>query len=307
MATAYELGKLGYDCTVLEARARAGGRVWTIRGGTGETELGGDAQTCRFDEDNYFNGGAARIPHHHQLTLQYCRELDVPLQIFNGNNEAAYLYNDQPVGTGELANRRLRIREYHNDMRGYTSELLTKALDQSALDQQLTKEDIEKLVDFLKNEGDLNTAHLYKGTNRRGYKTRAEPGAGSSPGTQTDPFGLTDLLRSGFTQPVFYNVGDYIYEQQTTLLQPVGGMDAIPNALAKKLSSKIIYNAPVSELRKTDNGVRVVYQQDGKRAELTAEFCVCTLPLPMLKNLESDLSSTVKRAADFVPYIKPGK
>lgn len=305
MATAYELGKLGYDCTVLEARSRSGGRVWTIRGGTHETEKGGTAQHCTFADGLYFNGGAARIPHHHQLTLQYCRELDVPLQIFNGNNEAAYLYNDG--GTDALANRRIRIKEYHNDMRGYTSELLAKALDQHALDQELTKEDIERLVDFLKNEGDLNTVHLYKGTNRRGYKSKGEPGAGTTPGALTDPYGLTDLLRSGFMQPVFYNVGDYIYEQQTTLLQPVGGMDAIPKALEKKLGPRIQFNAPVSELRKTENGVRVVYQKEGKPQELLAEFCVCTLPLPMLKNLESDLSGTVKRAADFVPYIKTGK
>ena len=311
MTTAYELGKLGYDCTVLEARSRSGGRVWTIRGGTKETELGGGTnQTCQFGDGLYFNGGAARIPHHHQLTLQYCRELDVPLQIFNGNNEAAYLYNDRPTentGTDALANKRLRIKEYHNDMRGYTAELLAKALDQSALDRQLTKEDVERLVDFLKNEGDLNTAHLYKGTNRRGYKTKSEPGAGTKPGDMTDPFGLTDLLRSGFMQPVFYNVGDYMYEQQTTLLQPVGGMDAIPKALEKKLAGKIVFNAPVSELRKTENGVRVVYQSAGKPVEISGEFCVCTLPLPMLKNLESDLSGTIKRAADFVPYIKTGK
>ncbi len=307
LTAAYELGKLGYDCTVLEARNRTGGRVWTIRGGTAETELGSTPQTCQFEEGHYFNGGAARIPHHHQLTLQYCRELGVPLQIFNGNNEAAFLYNEQSNGTGPLANRRLRIKEYHNDMRGYTAELLTKALDQSALDQQLTKEDIEKLVDFLKNEGDLNTARLYKGTNRRGYKTNREPGAGLNPGETTDPFGLTDLLRSGFSQPVFYNVGDYIYEQQTTLLQPVGGMDAIPKALEKKLAGKIQFNAPVTELRKTENGVRVVYQRSGKPTEITADFCVCTLPLPMLKNLDSDLSGAVKRAADFVPYIKTGK
>lgn len=305
MTTAYELGKLGYDCTVLEARSRSGGRVWTIRGGTTETETGGTGQTSRFDAGQYFNGGAARIPHHHQITLHYCRELSIPLQIFNGNNEAAYLYNEG--GTGPLANQRVRVKEYHNDMRGYTAELLAKSLDQNALDQQLTKEDVEKLVDFLKNEGDLNTVHLYKGTNRRGYKANAEPGAGPTPGEMTDPYGLTDLLRSGFNQPVFYNVGDYIYEQQTTLLQPEGGMDAIPKALEKKLAGKILFNAPVSELRKTENGVRVVYQKDGKPTELLAEFCVCTLPLPMLKNLESDLSGTVKRAADFVPYIKTGK
>jgi monoamine oxidase len=319
MTTAYELGKLGYDCTVLEARSRSGGRVWTIRGGTTETELNGLAQTSRFEngpgrESLYFNGGAARIPHHHDLTLHYCRELGVPLELFNGNNEAAWLYHAQPPNanpgvkdSGPLANRRMRIREYHNDMRGYTAELLAKALDQGALDQPLTKEDVEKLVDFLKNEGDLNTAHLYKGTNRRGYKTDAAPGAGTASGTMTDPYGLTDLLRSGFMQPVFYNVGDYVYEQQTTLLQPVGGMDALPKAMAKKLAGKIIFNAPVIELRKTETGVRVVYQKDGKPAELTAEFCVCTLPLPVLKQLTSDLSGNIKRAADFVPYIKTGK
>lgn len=316
MVTAYELGKLGYDCTVLEARSRSGGRVWTIRGGTTETELGdGPAQTSTFGDGLYFNGGAARIPHHHQLTLQYCRELGVPLEMFNGNNEAAYLFNEQSDrsalagsgGTGPLANKRMRIKEYHNDMRGYTTELLAKALDQNALEQQLTKEDVEKLVDFLKNEGDLNAAHLYKGTNRRGYKTDAAPGAGPTPGEMTDPYGLTDLLRSGFMQPVFYNVGDYVYEQQTTLMQPVGGMDAIPKALEKKLAGKILFNAPVKELRKTETGVRVVYEKDGKPVEATAEFCVCTLPLPVLKKLDSDLSGTVKRAADFIPYIKTGK
>lgn len=309
MTAAYELGKLGYDCTVLEARSRSGGRVWTIRGGTTETEMDNatlrPSQTSKFESGLYFNGGAARIPHHHQLTLQYCRELGVPLEMFNGNNEAAYLFHDG--GTGPLANKRMRIKEYHNDMRGYTTELLAKSLDQGALDQQLTKEDVEKLVDFLKNEGDLNAAHLYKGTNRRGYKTDAAPGAGSTPGDMTDPYGLTDLLRSGFMQPVFYNVGDYVYEQQTTLMQPVGGMDAIPKALEKKLAGKILFNAPVKELRKTETGVRVVYEKDGKPVEAVAEFCVCTLPLPVLKKLNSDLSGTMKRATDFIPYINTGK
>ncbi len=318
MTVAYELGKLGYDCTVLEARNRSGGRVWTIRGGTTETEIGASTQTAAFADGQYFNAGAARIPHNHQLTLHYCRELGVPLEMFNGNNEATYLYNHQPNGTGPLANRRIRTREYHNDMRGYTSELLAKALDQGALDQQLTKEDIDKLIDFLKNEGDLNTAHLYKGTNRRGYKTmplpgpthvqhHKMPGAGHTPGELADPYGLTDLLRSGFMQPVFYNVGDYVFEQQTTLLQPVGGMDALPKAFEKKLAGKIVFNAPVRELRKTETGVRVVYEKDGKPTELTAEFCVCTLPLPVLKQLPSDLSAVTKRATDFVPYMKTGK
>ncbi|MGB6158620.1 MAG: FAD-dependent oxidoreductase, partial [Acidobacteriaceae bacterium] len=34
LVAAYELGKAGYRCTVLEARERCGGRNWTIRGGS---------------------------------------------------------------------------------------------------------------------------------------------------------------------------------------------------------------------------------------------------------------------------------
>src|ERR1700742_3067511 len=32
LTTAYELGKAGYDCTILEARDRTGGRNFTVRG-----------------------------------------------------------------------------------------------------------------------------------------------------------------------------------------------------------------------------------------------------------------------------------
>src|SRR6266511_3585857 len=55
MCAAYELGQLGYDCHVLEARARAGGRCWTVRGGTEETEVGGERQAAGFDDGLYFN------------------------------------------------------------------------------------------------------------------------------------------------------------------------------------------------------------------------------------------------------------
>ena len=40
MTVVYELGKVGYDCRVLEARARSGGRVFTVRRGTVSEEDG---------------------------------------------------------------------------------------------------------------------------------------------------------------------------------------------------------------------------------------------------------------------------
>jgi monoamine oxidase len=165
LAAAYELGKVGYECTVLEVRNRPGGRIWTIRKGTKETEIDGAEQTCGFDEGQYFNAGAMRIPHHHESVIRYCRELGVPLESFNNTNEGAFYYSDG--GSGPLANKRIRQRELHSDMRGYTAELLAKAFDQSALDLALTPEDKEIIIEYLVAEGDLDTGRLYKGTSRR--------------------------------------------------------------------------------------------------------------------------------------------
>ena len=46
LTAAYELGKAGYDCTVLEARGRTGGRNFTVRGGDTITDTLGNRQTA---------------------------------------------------------------------------------------------------------------------------------------------------------------------------------------------------------------------------------------------------------------------
>lgn len=58
LVAAYELSKLGHEVRVLEAQARPGGRVLTVR---------------EFAEGLYAEAGAARIPSHHDLTLKYAK------------------------------------------------------------------------------------------------------------------------------------------------------------------------------------------------------------------------------------------
>src|SRR5687767_11632375 len=65
MATAYELSKLGYDCLILEARERAGGRVFSIRKGAVSEEVENGKAVAGFDDGLYYNAGPSRIPHHH--------------------------------------------------------------------------------------------------------------------------------------------------------------------------------------------------------------------------------------------------
>jgi len=159
LAVAYELGKLGYSVRVLEARDRVGGVNWTLRRGATHTELGpgGETQVCNFDEGLYHNGGPWRLPYWHTGVLGYCKELGVPLEIFNNENESSYFYYEGD-NIGPLAGKRVRMREVKADMIGYTCELMAKAIDQSALDVPLTAEDKERFVTFLVNEGYLDSA-----------------------------------------------------------------------------------------------------------------------------------------------------
>ena len=302
LASAYELSKLGYTYTLLEARNRAGGRCWSVRKDSVNTELKNPQQTARFDDGMYFNAGPSRIPHHHNLTLHYCRELGVPLEVYNNINENTYFYSE---GKGPLSNKKIRAREIHNDIRGYTSELLSKAIDQNNLDLAMSKEDTEKVIEYLRAEGGLDINKLYKASARRGYSE--SPGAGDQPGKIGDPHKLLDMIQSSLLDPDFYHVPEYTYELQMTMLQAKGGMDNIAKALENKLTTKPSFGAEVTSIKNTEGGVEVIYNIKGEAKKITGDFCICTIPLPVLSNISHNFSSDISRAIDFTSYIATGK
>ena len=302
LCAAYELGKLGYDCRVLEARPRAGGRCWTVRGGTDETEIGGERQTAAFDEGLYFNPGPARIPQHHSATLDYCKELGVAVEVFTNVNDAAYYYHE---GVGPLAGRAVRIRAAKADLRGYAAELLAKAVRHDDLDMPLTAEDKGRLVEFLRREGDLSPDMFYKGSGRRGYAVA--PGAGVQPGVEEDPFDLRALLQAGFGDQFS---AEYGYTQQMTMLQIAGGTDNLARAFARRLSGRITYEAEVRAVRRAGEGVRVVYaDRDGAERQVLGDLCVCTIPLVVLRDIPADFSAAMRAAiagVSYAPAVKIG-
>ena len=108
LVTAYELKKLGYDVTLLEARDRPGGRNWTGRNGTKVEFVDGTTQTINWEEGNYQNLGPARLPSTHWTMLGYCRELGVPLEVEINTSRSTLLQNDKARSeehTSELQSR----------------------------------------------------------------------------------------------------------------------------------------------------------------------------------------------------------
>lgn len=300
LTAAYELNKLGYSCTILEARERSGGRCWSIRKGSKNREKGFSEQTANFSEGLYFNAGPSRIPHHHEITLNYCRALGVPLEVYNNINENAYYFSE---GNGKLANRPIRIREVRYDLRGHLNELLAKAIDSQALDLPFSTEDGEKLHEFLRAEGALNPQNQYRGSSRRGY--RLPPG--SRAGEIDPPYAFTELLEAGLLEPDFYNLAEYTYELQMSMFQAVGGMEAIAEALTQHVKPDLKLGAQITEIRNQDEQVSIFYTDASGPQLLEADYAICSLPLPVLSNLKHNFRPDVSRAIDFVPYIATGK
>src|SRR5262245_55346828 len=81
MVAAYELRKAGFQCTLLEARERPGGRNWTIRNGSKIEFTDGSVQRCDWKDGLYMNAGPARIPSIHRTMLGYCEELGILLEV----------------------------------------------------------------------------------------------------------------------------------------------------------------------------------------------------------------------------------
>ena len=283
LAVGYELGKLGYDYRVLEARDWVGGLCWTVRRGAEHTEVDGERQVCQFDEGQYLNAGAWRIPNADTGVLDYCKELGVPLELFVNWSDWNFMWEADPE-RGPLAGRRVRLREVKADLLGSTNELLAKAMDQGQIDVPLTEEDKELLVEFLVRSGYLdNEDHVYRPPNLRGSEDR---------------YDLSALLQSGFgsrVQSLYRGTGG-----PDPVFQPVGGMQQIPLAFQRAIGDKITLQAEVQSIHQTEDTVRVVYRntRTGQEREEIADYCVCCLPMSILKGIDIDLSPEMATAVN---------
>jgi monoamine oxidase len=299
LSAAYELGKAGYHVTVLEARDRVGGRNWTIRRGTALDMTDGSRQVCEFDRGLYWNAGAARLPSHHQAVLDYCRELGVALEVEVNTSRGALLLN--PAANG---GRPIEMRQAVNDARGEISELLAKAIDRGALDQELTAHDKDRMLAFLRQYGDLSPDLLYRGSTRAGYGT--PPGAADQVGVKRDPMPFGVLLDADMWTAMLFEEN---FAQQATMFQPVGGMDRIAAALARKLDPAVRLGSEVTALRRGRSGVSISFteKRTGRRNAVDAAYCIVTIPLKVLAGIESDLSPAYRAAIRGVAYANAVK
>ncbi|GAA0417663.1 flavin monoamine oxidase [Acrocarpospora corrugata] len=290
LACAYELGKAGYDCTILEAADRIGGRNLTLRGGDQVTELSGAKQAVAFGEGVYFNAGPARIASW-MVTLDYCRELGVPIELFVNSNASAYVYT-----SGMKAP--VRYRTARADMQGHLAELLAKVTSQGALDENVQESDRQLLLDFLRQYGDLGEKTTYEDSERRGFATYPgmEAGAPLPP-----PPTLSELLGYQLGPALTF---DLAADQAMPMFQPVGGMDRIVTALADVVGrDRIRLSSKVTKVANLPDGVEVAHSG----GVLRADYCIATLPPHLMALVPGNLEAPVVAALRSATAFSAGK
>ncbi|MBU3823220.1 MAG: flavin monoamine oxidase family protein [Candidatus Oceanisphaera merdipullorum] len=300
MTAAFEMRKAGYQVKILEYNQKAGGRCWTLRGGDKYTELGGASQECKFDEGLYINPGPWRVPYHHYAVLHYCKQFDVKLEVFSQINHNAYVHSTKAFG-----GQPKRYREVNADFQGHIAELLAKCVNQKGLDSPMSKEDTERLLLIMRQWGSLNGDDQYvksvEASLMRGYDVM--PGGGLMPPEQySEPMPRVELLNSNLWQHLL--TGNE-FEYQSTIFQPIGGMDMIAKAFEKEVGNLIRYSSKVTKIHQDDQGVTVSYvdsQNPGDTMTETADWCVCTIPLSILGQIPANFSAKLSSAIRAVPY-----
>jgi monoamine oxidase len=266
-----------------------GGRSWTIRDGD-RIEQPGGAVRASLSDGGYFNAGPARIPGHHSRILGVARRLDVALEPNLTANRAALLLRDAPSTDPPLA-----LRQAIHDMRGQLSELLRRTLEAGQLDAALPAPLRDKLADFLMTYGDLGPDGRYRGSLRAGLAN------GRLRGPPRTPLTLAQLL-------AHERIGALTFDEnillQPTLLQPVGGMDAIPRALAAALKASPRLGRVVTAVHRVGDGVRVetVATGGGRAEQVLADYALITLPPPLFEGLALDIPNEARRAAARLAY-----
>jgi monoamine oxidase len=290
LTAAYELGRAGYDCVVLEASGRAGGRNLTLRAGDRIDELG-NPQVCEFDPhpDLYMNAGPARIPANHRRLLHYCRELGVRLEIFVNEDRNAWLQDDDA-----FEGRPVRYRQYVTDARGFLAELMAKSVSAADLDRPVDGLDAERLLEFLRAFGDLDADLAYRGSTRAGL----ESGGMIVPGVKRGVFDFGRILEADFWRgPMHFSEGE---DQAAPMMQPVGGMDGVVHGFMKQVGDAVTLDARVRSVMLRDGHVEIGYEHRGELKRLEADYCLNNIPSQILAGIENNFPPDYRAALNAV-------
>jgi monoamine oxidase len=172
------------------------------------------------------------------------------------------------------------------------------------LDQAVPQGELEMIRQFLVPYAQLGDKGQYESFGSSGYAV--EGGGYNHAPVALPPLTFDELIpgpgdlqrRGSIVLPYLF---EHIWDMQATMLQPVGGMDRIAHAIYEQVKPAVRLGTKVVAIRRTGNRVRVEHGPGSLMTE--ADYCICTLPMPVLAGIPSDFSAAKKAALTSVQYL----
>jgi monoamine oxidase len=263
LSSAYELAQAGHEVTVVEARTRSGGRVWTLR------DL--------FPEGLYAEAGATNVFDNHEWTMKYVKELGVALDPMGSTGGGASIYH--------MRGKRIVIKRGSPVEWPLELSPEEKGLGRGALWAKYVEPALKELGDLEAADWPQASLRRYDSVSFAEFLRRR----GASPGAvEILRLGLADQLGEGADAVSALNLlreaAPRAVVKQSFSIR--GGSDMLPRAFAARLGDRIHYGAPVVKIEHDAAGVRVICSQKENRQTFAADYLICAIPFAVLRKVE---------------------
>ncbi len=279
LATAYELTEAGHDVTILEARNRAGGRVYTLRAPF--------ADGLYAEAGAMFAGGLVGWWAERLGVELFRPEPDDLAFLFHVGGRRLIASRDRPVDWPvELTpeEREAGLRGMRQLYLGQIVSELHDAREEGWPPEALREYDRLSLAEFLRSRGASE-----------GAVALLRLGVIDLYGDGIETVSAANFLASAAAPPPEHR-------GQGGLIK--GGSDNFPRAFAAGLSERIYYGAPVVRIEQDETRVRAVFEQAGRHHAVEGDYLVCAIPFTVLRDvvISPPLSAGKRRAINELQY-----
>lgn len=273
LCTAFELQKKGYRIVaILEAQARTGGRVHTLRN--------------HFDDGQYAELGATRIADSHNFTLAYAKEFGLELRELSSGNGLYHLRGQTFV---------------HEDGTPWPDFLPLRPDDRSkgADSLVLGYEKLDELGDPTRADWPTGKALEFDALTIRDYLQKQ--GADETVFMIDKAINGTEL---DFDAALYWLMADVVDKAWDKTFGIRGGNDQLPAAFTKVLGDIVKKGCIVKAIAQDKSGVTVTFAQEGVQRAVRADLAICSLPFTTLRKIDLSYAGFSKEKNELVGSMR---